>query len=182
MPVHTRCGGVRRLLLGHRRLELGAADLHRLDGERLPRPRRDADGRGRQLRPARRADRDFAALPRQRARVRRRPGGRFRPPARIERAVLVGQRLAALLRESQLELQRSAVGVRVQGLRGDRRLASRQPELRRRQGGEQRCLEGARDRDEAERGALLRPRNGRSFSTPRQTAGTRGRRARSPRP
>ncbi len=80
---------------------------------------------GRQLRSTRRPNRDAAALPRGRPRLRRRSRRRFRPPTRSERTVLVVERLAALLRQPDLELQRRALGVRVQGLRGDRRLAPR---------------------------------------------------------
>ena len=54
-----------------------------------------------------------------------------------------------------------SVGADVQGLRGGRGLAARQPELRRCQGGRQLRVEGAGDRQQAERRALLRPRDDR---------------------
>ena len=160
MPVHSGHRRLRDLLLGQRRLELDPTDLHRLDGERLPWAGRDLVGAGRQLRSARRADRNASELLRERARPRRGPGCRLRAAARPERAVLVEQRLAAVLRQPDVELQRRPVRVRIQGFRGDRRLPPRQPGLRGRESGSQHGLEAARDREQAERGAVLRPRDG----------------------
>ena len=134
----------------------------------VPGRRRDAAGEpARQLRSAGRADRDAAALLRERPGGGRRSGGRLRPAARRAGPLRVDERLAALLREPRRELQRRAVGADVQGLRGDRRVAPRQPELRGGESRNQQRVEGAGDRVEAERGALLRPRDGLRSTTRR---------------
>ncbi len=66
-----------------------------------------------------------------RSRVRRRSGGRVRSEAWRERRVQLGQRIAAVLREPDLELRRDAQRADVQGLRGDRGLAHGRPAGRR---------------------------------------------------
>ena len=116
---------------------------------------------GGQLRSARRADRHAAALLRERPRRGRRSGGGVRTAPRLERQVFVVERLAALLREHRVELQRRALRGVVQGLRGGRGLAARQRELRRSEGGRQQRVEGARHRVQAEQRAVLRPRDDR---------------------
>ena len=59
--------------------------------------------------------------------LRRRPGHRLRSPARLERPLQLGERLTALLLESDLELRHRAKRSDLQGLRGDCGLSRRQP-------------------------------------------------------
>ena len=79
------------------------------------------------LHPARRPDRNPAQLLRGRARLRRRPGVSPSVPSPGRTARSPGQRVAALLRQPDVELRRHASDADVQGLRGDRRLAHRRP-------------------------------------------------------
>ena len=99
---------------------------------------RDCLGAGRRLRPgvhrARRADRHAALVRRERPRVRRRPGRGVRSTAWSGRRVQLGQRLAAVLREPDVERRRDAHRADVQGLRGDRGIAHGRPAGRRGRG------------------------------------------------
>ena len=95
---------VRGVLLLHRRPVLDPADLHRLDRPRLPGPGA--------LHAARRPDRHAARLLRGRPGGRRRPGADLRAAARRRRQLLLGERLAAVLRQPRLQLQRRALGCR----------------------------------------------------------------------
>ena len=101
LPVHPGRRRLRDLLLVRRRHDLVAADLHRLDGPRLPRrPRR-----------ARRTSGDIGTLPwyyepgSSPTATRLSRSGRSRTPS----GFLLGERLATLLREPDLELQRDAL-------------------------------------------------------------------------
>src|SRR5262249_53903561 len=108
------------VFLIRRRPLVDAADLHRLERAGLPRPRR--------VRAARWADRHVAPLLRERPGLRRGPGCRLRATTGREWHVLVGERLAAVLLESDAELRRHQAYRDDQGLRGNRHLADRQTE------------------------------------------------------
>ena len=88
--------------------------------------------------------------------------------ARRRTAVLVGERLAAVLREPDLELRRRSAE-RLQGLRGDRRLAHRRLAGRRGQRRQGR-LEGAGDRVTQAELARCSPTRSRSGRTTRRRA------------
>ena len=109
--------------------QLDPADVHRA-GARATATASSAPIAGCQ--PRRRPDRHVAVVLRERARLRRRPGGRLRARGPARTALLVGQRLAALLREPDLELRRDAR--RRRPSRASRRSPCRAPTTSRRGG------------------------------------------------
>src|SRR5215218_8415658 len=158
MSVYGWCRRLWRLLLAQPRRLVESAHLYRLDCEGLPwRCRDTAEQPGRQLRPTRRPHWNAAPLLRERARCRRRSGGRVRTETGAE-WLFLGERLAALLRQHQLELLQRSLGVRDQRIRGGCRLTARRREFRRRDGRAKQRLDGSGDRLETERCSVLRPR------------------------
>ena len=133
LPLHPGCRRLRHLLLLRRRRELGPAHLPGLErSDRNP-------GRG--------PDRHPAELLRGRPGLRRRSRDGLRAAARLERQLQLGEWLAGLLLEPDLQFRHRAQGPDLQGLRGDRGLPRRRPG--RRSGRRCRCVEQSGDRHRA---------------------------------
>ena len=120
--------------------------------------------------------------------LRRRPGRRVRAAPDANGALQLGERLAALLLEPDVELLDRAEGVHVQGLRGDRGLARRQRRRPRRPatpapGATRRSSPSsarARRRSPTSRTMYGRQRGERARTSATSTSATRSSRASSP--